>query len=195
MIAYRDIEKYLAQMWTTMLGSNAIDFGYSENENERVQVERQNGAPLPKASTILTFRIDNYDTWRSQRYGSATVGFDRYGEEVISELRSFKCVVNIMSKDMGCAFDSARFVIANLQNNRYNEFVNKKGRLLGIEQITRLKNLSDLENGTWTERVSFEVTMNFIETLYVNDKTLFVKVPDTPDGVKNSVEIKTGLTK
>lgn len=195
MIGYKELEKYLAQMWTTMLGARAVDFGYSENENERAQVERQNGAPLPKATTILTFRIDDYDNWRAQRYGSGTVTFDRYGEEVISELRTFKCIVNIMSKELGCAFDSARFVIANLQNNRYNDFVNKKGRLLGIEQITRLKNLSDLENGTWTERVSFEVTMNFIETLYVNDKTLFVKVPESPDGVKSSVEIKTELTK
>ena len=195
MITYKELEKYLAQMWTSLLGSQAIDFGYSENENERAQAERQNGAPLPKASTILTFRIDDYDNWRAQRYGTGTVAYDRYGVEVISELRTFKCIVNIMSKDLGNAFDSARFVIANLQNNRYNEFVNQKGRLLGIEQISRLKNLSDLENGTWTERVSFEVTMNFIETLYVNDKTLFVKVPDNPADVKSSVEIKTELTK
>lgn len=195
MTRYKDIEKYLANMWTYMLGPQAIDFGFSEQENERVQAERQNGAPLPKTSTILTFRIDDYNNWRSQRYGRGTIGYDRYGAEIISELRTFRCVVNIMSKNLGDAFDAARFVIANLQNNRYNEFVTKNGRLLGIEQIYTMKNLSDLENGTWTERVSFEVQMNFIDTMLVNDPTLFVKKPDTPGDLPQSVDISTGLIK
>lgn len=195
MTRYKDIEKYLANMWTYLLGPQAIDFGFSEQENERVQAERQNGAPLPKTSTILTFRIDDYNNWRAQRYGRGTIGYDRYGAEVISELRTFRCIVNIMSKNLGDAFDSARFVIANLQNNRYNEFVTKNGRLLGIEQIYTMKNLSDLENGTWTERVSFEVQMNFIDTMLVNDPTLFVKKPETPGDLPQSVDISTELKK
>lgn len=195
MIRYKDIEKYLANMWTYLLGPQAVDFGFSESENERAQAERQNGAPLPKASTILTFRIDNYNDWRSQRYGRGTVTYDKYGAEIISELRTFKCVVNIMSKNLGDAFDAARFVIANLQNNRYNEFVTNNGRLLGIEQIYSMKNLSDLENGTWTERVSFEVQMNFIDTMLVNDPTLFVKKPETPGDLPQSVDINTELKK
>lgn len=195
MTRYKDIEKYLANMWTYLLGPQAIDFGFSEQENERVQAERQNGAPLPKTSTILTFRIDDYNNWRAQRYGRGTISYDRYGAEVISELRTFRCIVNIMSKNLGDAFDAARFVIANLQNNRYNEFVTKNGRLLGIEQIYTMKNLSDLENGTWTERVSFEVQMNFIDTMLVNDPTLFVKKPETPGDLPQSVDISTELKK
>jgi len=192
---YKDIERYLARMWTYLLGPQAIDFGFAEAENERVIAERQNGSPLPHASTVLTFRIDDYNNWRAQRYGRGTVGYDRYGGEIISELRTFRCVVNIMSKELGDAFDAARFVIANLQNNRYNEFVTKNGRLLGIEQITTMKNLSDLENGTWTERVSFEVQMNFIDTMLVNDPTLFVKKPETPGDLPQSVDISTELIK
>ena len=195
MIKYADSEKYLANMWVALLGPQAVDFGFSEMENERAQVERQNGAPLPEAKTILTFRIDNYDNWRSRRYGTATVGYDQYGAEYISELRTFSCIVNIMSKGLGDAFDSARFVIANLQNNRYNDFVTNNGRLLGIEQIYPMKNLSDLENGTWTERVSFEVQMNFIDTYLVNDPTMFVKKPDTPGELPKSVGISTELIK
>lgn len=195
MIKYKDIEKYLANMWVSLLGAQAEEFGFSENENERAQVERQNGAPLPDARTILTFRLDDYENWRSRRYGRATVGYDQYGGEYISELRTFRCVVNIMSKGLGDAFDATRFIIANLQNNRYNDFVTKNGRLLGIEQIYPMKNLSDLENGTWTERVSFEVQMNFIDTYLVNDPTMFVKKPDTPGDLPNSVEIDTNLIK
>lgn len=195
MIKYKDIEKHLANMWVYLLGPQAFEFGFSDFENERVQVERQNGAPLPEAKTILTFRLDNYDNWRSLRYGRATVAYDKYGAEYISELRTFRCIVNIMSKGLGDAFDAARFVIANLQNNRYNEFVTNNGRLLGIEQIYPMKNLSDLENGTWTERVSFEVQMNFMDTYLVNDPTMFVKKPDTPGDLPNSVEIDTNLIK
>lgn len=195
MTKYADIERYIARMWLYLLGPQAVELGFSESENERCIAERQNSNPLPGASTVLTFRIDNYDNWRSQRYGRGTIGYDRYGGEVIGELRTFKCVVNIMSKTLGDAFDSARFLIANLQNNRYNEFVSKNGRLLGIEQISKMKNLSDLENGTWTERVNFEVQMNFRETILVNDPTLFVKKPDTPGDLPESVDIRTNLTK
>lgn len=195
MVKYAELERYIARMWLALLGPQAEEFGFSVNENERIIAERQNGAPLPDSNTVMTFRVDEYDNWRSQRYGRGTIGYDRYGGEVIGELRTFKCVVNIMSKRLGDAFDSARFVIANLQNNRYNEFVHKNGRLLGVEQIGKMVNLSDLENGTWTERVNFEVQMNFRETILVNDPTLFVKKPDTPGELPESVDITTNLTK
>lgn len=195
MVKYSDLERYIARMWLALLGPQAYELGFAKAENERVIVERQNGAPLPDASTVMTFRVDEYDNWRAQRYGRGTVGYDRYGAEVICELRTFKCVVNIMSKQLGDAFDTARFLIANLQNNRYNEFVQNNGRLLGIEQIGTMANLSDIENGTWTERVNFEVQMNFRETILVNDPTLFVKKADTPGELPESVEIHTKLTK
>lgn len=195
MIRYKNLERYLSQMWLYLLGSNAVDFGFSASENERVIAERQTGAPLPSATTILTFRVDHYDNWRAQRYGRGTIGYDRYGAEIIGELRTFKCIVNIMSKELGSAFDSARFVIANLQNNRYNDFVNNNGRLLGIEQIGVLRNLSDIENGSWTERVNFEVQMNFRETITVNDGVLFTKIPETPGDLPQSVNIDTELKK
>ena len=161
--------------------------------NERVIVERQNGSPLPDTATVLTFRLDDYDTWRAQRYGRATVTYDNNGQEVVSELRTFKCVVNIMSKKLGCSFDSARFLLANLQNNRYNNFVNNNGRMLGIEQISVMKNLSDLENGTWTERVNFEIQMNFKETMVINDNTMFVKTPTDLSDLPSSVDFETNV--
>lgn len=195
MINYADIERYISNMFVSLLGEQAMDFRFSANANERCLVERQNGSPLPDTSTILTFRIDDYNNWRAQRYGRAHVGFTRDGQEVISELRTFKCVVNIMSKQLGDAFDSARFLLANLQNNRYNNFVNNNGRMLGIEQIGTMKNLSDLENGTWTERVNFEIQMNFIETMVINDNTMFVKTPTDLSDLPSSVEIKTNIKK
>lgn len=195
MTNYTDIEKYITNMFVSLLGEQAISFGYSTLENERVIVERQNGAPLPDTTTVLTFRLDNYDTWRAQRYGRATVSYDKNGREVISELRTFKCVVNIMSKKLGCSFDSARFLLANLQNNRYNNFVNNNGRMLGIEQISQIKNLSDLENGTWTERVNVEIQMNFIETMVIDDNTIFVKTPTDLSDLPSSVEFETNIKK
>lgn len=195
MTNYKDIEKYLSKMFVALLGAQATDFNFSENDSERALVERQNGAALPNTATILTFRIDDYDNWRAQRYGRGTRGYDAKGNEIISELRTFKCVVNIMSKKLGDAFDSARFILANLQNNRYNEFVSNNGRLLGIEQISLIKNLSDLENGTWTERVNFEIQMNFIETLVINDSVSFVRKPEDLSDLPNSVDFETELKK
>ena len=59
MTNYKDIEKYLSRMFVSLLGEQALAMGFSNNENERVLAERQNGAPLPDASTLLTFRIDD----------------------------------------------------------------------------------------------------------------------------------------
>lgn len=193
MTNYKDIEKYISNMFVTLLGEQAVSFGFSDVANERVIVERQNGSPLPDTATVLTFRLDDYDTWRAQRYGRATVTYDNNGQEVVSELRTFKCVVNIMSKKLGCSFDSARFLLANLQNNRYNNFVNNNGRMLGIEQISVMKNLSDLENGTWTERVNFEIQMNFKETMVINDNTMFVKTPTDLSDLPSSVDFETNV--
>lgn len=195
MTNYIDIEKYITNMFVYLLGEQALTLGFADLENERVIVERQNGSPLPDAATVLTFRLDDYDTWRAQRYGSAHLTYDKNGQEVISELRTFKCVVNIMSKKLGCSFDSARFLLANLQNNRYNNFVNNNGRMLGIEQISKIRNLSDLENGTWTERVNFEIQMNFIETLVIDDNTIFVKTPTDLSDLPSSVEFETNIKK
>lgn len=153
-------------------------------------MERQNSNPLPEATTVLTFRIDNYDTWRSHRYGRATVTYDKDGNEIISELRTFVCVVNVMSKKLGCAFDSTRFILANLQNNRYNNFVNSNGRMLGIEKIGPMRNISDLENGTWTERINVEIQMSFKEWMVIKDNTLFVKTPENIGDLADSVGIE-----
>lgn len=174
-----------------MIGNNYVQYNFSEDPTNRVIIERQNSAPMPDVSTVMTLRIDNYNNWKAQRYGRGTIYYDRYGAEHIGELRAFKCYVNIMSKELGDAFDSARFVIANLQNNRYNDFVWQNGRVIGIENVSTLKNLSDLENGTWTERMHFELDMTLKEEIIVNDPTLFVKTPATLADVPNSVEIET----
>lgn len=195
MIKYRDLEKYICDMYLSLLGKDAQDFGFSEDDTNRVIIERQNGAPMPDATTVLTFRVDSYDNWGSQRYGRSENFIDKFGAEHILELRTFRCCVNVFSKNLGDAFDAARFIIANLQNGRYNTFVEQKGRLLGIENISTLRNLSGLENGTWTERVYFEVKMNFREEIVVNNHTLFVKTPETLGDLAQSVEVKTNITK
>lgn len=193
MIRYKEIEKYLCNLFAYLIEPVAEEYNFSTNTTQRVIVERQNIAPMPDVKTIITLRIDNYNSWRSQRYGSNHVSFDAEGNEVISELRTFDVYVNIMSKGLGDAFDSMRFIIANLQNNRYNNFVAQNGRLLGIENISTVKNLSDLENGTWTERVHVELRLNMIDNTVIKSDTIFVKTPKDLADVPNSVEISTEM--
>ena len=178
-------------MMTYLLGDESLEFNYSSNPSERVIVERQNIYPMPDVNTITTFRVNNYDSWRSLRYGRATRYYDKQGREHISELRTGRVYVNTMSKNLGDAFDATRFLIANLQNNRYNDFVRQRGRLLGIENISSMKNLSDLENGSWTERIYVTFDITFKDDIIVNDPTLFVKTPSSLDNMSNSVDIAT----
>ena len=192
---YKELEKYICNMINAMIGSNYDDFSFSAESTERVLVERQRISVMPDAKTIVTLRIDNYNNWRSQRYGRGTAYYDDKGREHIFELRTFDVYVNVMSKELGAAFDAARFIIANLQNNRYNTFVRQSGRLLGLERISTLKNLSDLENGVWTERVHFELRMNFKEDIIVSDTVEFVTKPETLDDLPDSVDITTELKK
>jgi len=182
-------------MFVALLGDQAESFGFSTDSNVRCIADRQNKSPMPTAATVLYFRIDDYDNWRVQRYGRGTITYDAQGNEYIGEQRTFKCVVNILSKNLGDAFDATRFLIANLQNNRYNTYVSDNGRLLGIEQIYKMKNLSDLENGTWTERIQFEIQMNFREAIEVKDTQMFVKKPETPADLALSVDMNINLEK
>lgn len=198
MIRYVEVEKYIVNMFVSLLGRDGLDFGFKDDTTNWVIIERQNGTPMPDVNTVITMRLDDYNNWtgnsnRGQRYGRSSVGFDKYGNEVITELRTFKCVVNVMSKGIGDSFDTARFLIANLQNNRYNNYIGQKGRLLGIENISSMKNLSSLENGTWTERVCFEIKMNFREEITLKDHTLFVKVPETLSELTQSVNITNNV--
>lgn len=198
MIRYVEVEKYIVNMFISLLGQDALDFGFKEDTTNWCIIERQNGTPMPDVNSVVTIRLDDYNNWtggykKGQRYGRSHMGYDKYGNEIITELRTFKCIVNVMSKNIGDAFDTARFIIANLQNNRYNNYIEQKGRLLGIENISLMKNLSDLENGTWTERVYFEIQMNFREEITLKDHTLFVKVPETLGELTQSVNITNNV--
>lgn len=175
-------------MFVFLIGNNASELGFSEDDAKRCLVERQNKLAMPEASTIIQFRLDNFDYWRSQRYGSSSY-IDSSGEEHILELRTCKAVVTLLSKKLGDAFDSARLLVANLQNQRYNDYVNSNGRRLGIENISKMKNLSELENGTWTERIQFEITLNYLDEVANSDKEMFVRKPEDLSDLDNSVNL------
>jgi len=193
MLTYVQLEKYICNLIKYLIGSNYDSFNFSAEPTHRVLAERQKISVMPDAKTIVTVRIDNYNNWRNQRYGRGTVYYDAQGAEHIYELRTFDVYVNVMSKGLGDAFDAARFIIANLQNNRYNDFVRQSGRLLGLERVSTLKNLSDLENGVWTERAHFQMRMNFKEEVVVRDAVEFVNRPDTLADLPDSVELTTEL--
>ena len=57
MIRYKELEKYLSDMMTYLLGDESLEFNYSSNPSERVIVERQNIYPMPDVNTITTFRV------------------------------------------------------------------------------------------------------------------------------------------
>lgn len=195
MVRYKELEKYLTDMITFLLGNEAVSFNFSQNETERVIVERQNIYPMPDVQTVSTLRIDHYNAWRSLRYGHSSTYYDKYGAEHISELRTCRVYLTTLSKNLGDAFDATRFIIANLQNNRYNEFVRQKGRLLGIENISSMRNLSDLENGSWTERIHVEFDVTFKDDMVINEPVIFVKTPETLGDVSDSVDITTEMKK
>ena len=195
MVKYKELESYLVDLFTFLIEPFAEEYNFSSNPTERVIVERQNIAPMPDVKTIITLRIDNYNNWRVQRYGSNHISYDALGNEIISELRTFDVYVNVMSKGLGDAFDATRFIIANLQNNRYNDFVAQKGRLLGIENVSSVKNLSDLENGVWTERIHTEIRMNYKDETIIPTGTIFVKTPDSLSDLSKSVNITTETKK
>lgn len=195
MIEYRVLTEYISDMFVALLGSDGPNFGFSQDSNEWAIAERQAGAAMPEATTIILYRIDDYNNWTNRQYGSSAHKLDQYGNEIIYELRTFRCRVNVLSKQLGGAFDATRFVIANLRNNRYNTFVRQKGRLLGIESVSKVKNLSNLENGTWTERVCFDIQFTFREEVTVNSHTLFVKVPETLGDLAQSVDVNVNVKK
>lgn len=187
MTSYQNITNYTSNLITNMIGAQASLFGFSTDVARRVIAERQNAAPAPGEETIVYYRIDEYNLWKAQRT-TANTYFDEDGKEHIHEMRTFKVILNFMSKELGSAFDAARFVIANIQNNRYNEYINTVGELYSIEQIFPMKNLSSLENSVWTERIQVVLQVNMKETIVVDNGTAFVTVPESISDLKDSVD-------
>lgn len=194
MFRYKDIERYLANMFVYMIGNHWDELGFSSDETKRCLVERQNKLAMPESNTLIQFRLDNFDNWRTNRYRSSSY-VSSFGEEEILELRTARCVITVLSKNLGDAFDASRLLVANLQNQRYNDFVSSNGRRLGIESISKAKNLSMLENGAWTERIQIEVQFNWRDVISNNDKEMFVHTPEDISDVDNSVQFTVQTTR
>lgn len=194
MLRYKTLEKYLANMFVSLVGNNWEELGFDEDETRRCLVERQNKLAMPGANTIIQFRLDNFSNWRGNRYRKSSYTDDS-GNETILELRTARCVVTVLSKNLGDAFDTYRLLVANIQNQRYNDYVNSNGRRIGIESISQEKNLSQLENGTWTERIQFEIQINYRDVITNSDIEMYTHTPEDLPDCDNSVRFTVRTTK
>lgn len=195
----KDIEKDLFKFFDGLFGADRKAFGffYDEafpaNSGECYVIQRQNQAIRPADKTLLYFRMDNYEDWGNKRTGTGHY-YTQNRKEVITQLKTFECVVNIYSKERGMAYDASNFLVAMAQSQRYADLINYGKIFLHLKSVSEPKDLTYLENSTWVERIETRFVFNFVNEVENNDTQYSVHRPSTLDDVVNSVDY-TNTTK
>lgn len=202
MITKAQIESNLFKFFDGLFAQNRQDFGFyynleSPQDSGRCYIiERQNQAGRPADKTVLYFRIDNYEDWGGKRVGTGHY-YTAQNTEVITQLKTFECVVNIFTKERGKAYDASNFLVAMAQSNRYEDLINSGKLFIHLKQVSQPRDLTRLENSTWVERIETRFVFNFENEVENNEIQYSVRKPSDLGDVVNSVDyintIKEGL--
>jgi len=184
MISSFKLEERLFDYFDTVFGTSASAFLFSNSASANYIVGRYYDAPRPAASTLLV-----YDLLSVKPLGNTqsvdTVTIDRYTrEESVDILRQIEVGVNIISKYKGYAKDALSFLIASNQTTRGAEAcypnISASSFDIALMNIDGIKDLTELENSMWTDRVEANFIFNFADTLTFGTQNLIV----APSGVE-----------
>jgi len=198
----KDIEKDLFKFFNGLFAADRKTFGFFYDESNPTKagecyvIQRQNQAIRPADKTMLYYRIDNYEDWGNRKAGTGHY-YNGKGKEVITQLKTFECVVNIYSKERGMAYDASNFLVAMAESTRYDDLTNYGTIFLRLKDVGEPKDLTYLENSTWVERIETRFVFNFVNEVENSDVQYSVHKPSTLGDVVNSVDytntIKEGL--
>lgn len=191
MISAFQIEARLYDYFNTIFGSNATAFGFSASASASFIVGRYYDTVRPAVSTVLVYDVNNITTLgNTQSVDSVSINRTT-GNETVDMLRRADVTVNIISKFKGSAKDAMSFLIASNQTTRGYEAcypsLSASSFDIALSNITEIKDLSEIENGMWTERIEAEFNFNFADTLSFGVQGL-ITAPSSVDLTKTKID-------
>lgn len=198
MITKKKLEDDLFTFFDTLFSVDRKDFGFFYDEENPLKsdgcflAERQNQAIRPADKTLLYFRIDDYEDWGGKRVGTGHY-YTQDNTEVVTQLKTFTCIVNILSKIEGAAYDASNFLVAMAQSQRYEQMINEGKLTIHLKQVSEPRDLTILENSTWVERIETRFVFNFVNEVENKEIQYSVHTPSSMGDVVNSVDYTNTL--
>lgn len=198
MITKKQLEDDLFTFFDTLFSVDRKDFGFYYNEENPLDSNRcyinarQDLAIRPADKTLLYFRIDDYEDWGGKRVGTGHY-YTKDNTEVVTQLKTFECIVNIFSKTEGAAYDASNFLVAMAQSQRYEQMINEGKLTIHLKQVSEPRDLTVLENSTWVERIETRFVFNFVNEVENNEIQYSVHTPTSMGDVVNSVDYTNTL--
>jgi hypothetical protein len=195
MVTNSQIEERLFDYFNDVFGAERALFGFSDDENEAYIVDRQTDSPRPAASTVLFYRVESVAPIGGM-ITSDEVLIDRTGSrtEYIERQRKVHVITNILSKYKGLAKDAINFFIAASQTSRgYNSSYTGTFEFPLHNIANDLRDLTNLENDAWTERVEADLYFNFKDRIDLDVQNMIVapsSVELTRTKVNYDIELK-----
>ena len=198
MITKKQLEDDLFTFFDTLFSVDRKDFGFYYNEENPLDSNRcyinarQDLAIRPADKTLLYFRIDDYEDWGGKRVGTGHY-YTKDNTEVVTQLKTFECIVNIFSKTEGAAYDASNFLVAMAQSQRYEQMINEGKLTIHLKQVSEPRDLTVLENSTWVERIETRFVFNFVNEVENKEIQYSVHTPSSMGDVVNSVDYTNTL--
>lgn len=195
MITVYELESRVFGFFDKIFSGDQVSFGLSNSSCAAFIVDRQTEAPRTFNESILYYRVNdvspigNYISVDEVKINPST------GLEYIETLRKVHVVVNILSKSKGMAKTAMNFIIAANQTSRkldacYSDDFDFELPLYNIDR--NIRDLTELENKAWTERVEADFYFNYKDVIDFDTQPL-INTPSSVEDVSNIVHFEIDL--
>ena len=194
MISSQQVSNRIAQMLERFFLTDSLNYGFSATQGKRYIPENQNNATTPKVKSVLYFRYVPLKTIGNP-ISSMSKTFNRTNDkEVITEYKNIEITVNILSKTKGYAKDAMNFLMMAIQSDRKTSacYDSSLAFDLILYNISEVRDLTEMENSTWTERQEISLFCTYKNDTNIDD-ALFTKLPESVEDTKNVIQFETEL--
>lgn len=192
MITAQQLSQRVFDFFNALYGEERVNYGLSENVENAYLQDQQNDDQRPIVETALFYRISptvkigNRLVSDVQNYNRAT------GKEEIITMQKFTLTVNFLTKKKGRAKDAYNALLSYIQSTRCQKACYGLPFPLVLVNLSEPRNLTDLEQGAWVERIEVDLFFNYNDKFVVGD-IQFTQEPNSVEDVKDIVEFTVNL--
>lgn len=194
MITNYQLEERVFEYFDAIFNGSQTQFGFNSNSEHSFIVDRQSNSPRPAVSTVLYFRVDPPVSLGNQLSDYAYINRST-GLEQIDYHRQVRVTVNILSKLKGMSKSAMLYLQALNQTSRHYEACYNTGDFnLACNSIeNNFRDLSSIENSTWTERVEADLYFNYKDVIILTEPNSLIIAPSTVSLTKDKVDFDIEL--
>lgn len=188
MITSEQLSDRVFDFFNTIFGANRTDFGFNIDATRAFREDRQNDEIRKADQTILYYRINPVSPMGNSNTSYTRIHNRTTEKEEIYSVEKMMVTMNILSKKKGKAKDAMKAFLAYIQSDRkYLACYGLPFNFVLINSMKEPRDLSELEEDSWAERVENELLFTYNDKIEVDDAQ-FTDHPSSPEEVKDIVQ-------